>query len=188
MPSPAPQKPLPNPLANRETSEDAIDLSALHGALQDDLPDLLSNSIQVSKLMSRTFSVVRPDCAAGEIRKQMLENKFRHIVVCDLQGRLLGIISDRDLKRPGQTAADLMTANPCVVSPDTKISSAISILVNRGISCLPVVDDQGCVTGLLNTEGLMAGLVCSLPMLERIADLLSFEKLEKGGRSLRETL
>lgn len=49
-------------------------------------------------------------------------------------------------------AKDVMSIGPVTVSPDHGIRHAIQIMLDRKISGVPVVDDEGCVVGML-TEG-----------------------------------
>ena len=83
--------------------------------------------------------------------------------------KLVGIISDRDLaKTNAKTAADLMTADPLSVEPDTLINPAITLLVQKRISCLPVVKNQH-LMGVLTTTDLMMALQCTLQVLNKVA-------------------
>ena len=73
---------------------------------------------------------------------------------------LCGVISDRDLRRAvSGTAADVMSAEPIVVGSDVPLSTAVTILLNRSISCLPVVDDCKLIGSFAgNCHMLRAGL------------------------------
>jgi CBS domain-containing protein len=49
-----------------------------------------------------------------------------------------------------QTAADLMTPEPITVRAGAAVKDAISMMVDRGVSALPVVDDDGRPVGVLS--------------------------------------
>jgi CBS domain-containing protein len=49
-------------------------------------------------------------------------------------------------------AADVMTADPVTVRPDTKLCDAVSLFVEKHVSGLPVLDEAGRLVGIL-TEG-----------------------------------
>jgi CBS domain-containing protein len=49
-------------------------------------------------------------------------------------------------------AADVMTANPVTVRPDSTVMEAVRVMLQRRFSGLPVVDDAGAVVGII-TEG-----------------------------------
>ncbi|MBW4659305.1 MAG: CBS domain-containing protein [Drouetiella hepatica Uher 2000/2452] len=53
------------------------------------------------------------------------------------------------------TVADIMTADPIVVQPETPLSQAIQILAERRISGLPVVDQSGKLVGVISETDLM---------------------------------
>lgn len=68
--------------------------------------------------------------------------------VTDASGALTGIITDGDLRRHMQglldlTAADVMTASPTTIAPDSLAEEAVAIMNQRKITCLFVVDPAG---------------------------------------------
>ena len=100
----------------------------------------------------------------------MAEPKKRHLLVCNRAGKLLGVISDRDLlSRTGKVAADLMTPNPLVVDRDTLLDSAVTILIQKRISCLPVTH-EGALCGLLTTTDVMMALQCVAQVIQRMEE------------------
>jgi CBS domain-containing protein len=60
-------------------------------------------------------------------------------------------------------AKDLMTAAPVHVTPETSVWNAISLMFDRGISGLPVVDDAGVVCGILTEGDLLKRSALNLP-------------------------
>src|SRR5262249_22864197 len=90
---------------------------------------------------------------------------FRHLLVSDVPGKLLGVISDRDVLRslgpknstsvrlPNTAAADLMSTDLVTTSPATTVEQATALVVDQGISCLPVVND-GYLVGILTSTDL----------------------------------
>ena len=55
----------------------------------------------------------------------------------------------------GKTVADIMTPNPISVTPKTPLKEAITILAEKKISGLLVVDEQGKLRGMLSESDLM---------------------------------
>lgn len=55
----------------------------------------------------------------------------------------------------GKTVADIMTPNPISVTPKTPLKEAITILAEKKISGLLVVDEQGKLTGMISESDLM---------------------------------
>jgi CBS domain-containing protein len=54
-----------------------------------------------------------------------------------------------------KTVADVMTANPAVVQPETPLKEAIKLLAQKKISGLPVVNQEGKLVGVLSEADLM---------------------------------
>jgi len=126
----------------------------------------------VGDLMNRELIAVSPDDSVEEAVKLLQRRGVRHLLVMK-KGRLVGIISDRDIKRaldPRQTrkklmgigglyfllepilVAEIMTSKPITVTPDTPISQAAYILVERRFGALPVVEGTETVGIITETD------------------------------------
>ncbi|MCC7144944.1 MAG: CBS domain-containing protein [Phycisphaeraceae bacterium] len=88
----------------------------------------------------------------GEI---LAEKRIHQLPVVDSQGRLIGIITDRDVRDAlavggfeKRTVASAMTADPESVRPQDTLEDAILLLREKRFGALPVVDDQQRVVGL----------------------------------------
>lgn len=155
--------------------------------ISSDMQVLLESRLEVRHLMSKRLTTVSPKDSVKSIVETMTTNRLRHLLVCE-KGKLVGIISDRDLhKMNAQTAADLMTRNPYCAEPDSAIVPAITQLMNKRISCLPVTSD-GELVGVLTTTDLMMALQCTLQVLGKLsAELFGPDELdtvmEKGMRT-----
>ena len=131
----------------------------------------LVGEMKVKHLISDKANSILPTTPISEIRTLILDNGFRHLLVCDAKGELTGIISDRDLaKKSDGVASDIMTANPICVSSKQELNPVITLMMDRKISCLPVVDD-GVIAGILTSTDLMIALQCTLRIVRSIADL-----------------
>ena len=103
---------------------------------------------------------------------RMRERDIRHMPVLGEDGKLAGLISDRDLRRPNwvddeenvahyylldnaHKVVDTMAKPPVVVRPDDDIQHAVGILLDRRIGALPVVDDGGSLVGILSAVDLL---------------------------------
>ncbi len=132
--------------------------------------DVLGSRIEVRHMMSKGLVSVSENTPADEVAELMRTKRIRHLLVCRKE-QLIGIISDRDLKRSGaKTAAQLMTRNPIVVSPKMLLSPAVTLLIERHISCLPVVED-GKICGLITTTDILLAFQCTLQVLQKIASV-----------------
>jgi CBS domain-containing protein len=125
--------------------------------------------VEVRHLMTRDPVSVEPAAPARKVAKMMAVQGIRHLLVRSSAGKLLGVISDSDVQdRRGETARDLMTADPITVPPDAAVGPAISTLLERNISCLPVVE-EGVPVGILTTTDLFVLLQCTLQVLGKLA-------------------
>ncbi len=157
--------------------EPATKISELPEALfakRQDLLHLFENSLldnsetpaTVDLVMSNRLSIVQPQAPAEELRRRMKKERLRHLLVCDRPGKLLGVVSDRDLAKPGETAERIMTKSPVTVVPKTPLISAVTILINRRFSSLPVVE-EGRPVGILTTTDILLAMQAMVMLLQR---------------------
>lgn len=130
----------------------------------------------VRDIMSREVKTVTPDTPLANVVELLVAKAFRALPVVDSQRKVVGILTDGDLlaraglvttslqreltwtelnedldkiRQSGLSASDLMTPNPTTVSEGTPIGDAVRIMTERGIKRLPVVDQQGRLTGMV---------------------------------------
>jgi IMP dehydrogenase len=93
------------------------------------------------------------DAVVGDAFKIMKENKIGGIPIVDQAGKLVGIVTNRDLrfqKNMSRPIQELMTKEDLVVAPvGTNLLQAEEILQNYKIEKLPVVDSDGKLVGLI---------------------------------------
>ncbi|MDR1903478.1 MAG: IMP dehydrogenase [Treponema sp.] len=88
---------------------------------------------------------------------KMVMNRFNvsGMPVLDIEGRLLGIITNRDLRFCGDDSllvTEVMTRNPVVEQGEPSVSSAREKFDKHRIEKLPVVDGEGRLTGLITVK------------------------------------
>ena len=90
----------------------------------------------------------------------MTTKRFGCLAVVDDKNKILGVITDGDLRRNMNPdllhapAREVMSENPVSVSPDTMASSALKIMNTRKITTLFVVD-EGEPVGILHIHDLL---------------------------------
>jgi CBS domain-containing protein/Flp pilus assembly pilin Flp len=132
-----------------------------------DMQLVVTNQVEVRQIMTPDPMVVLPTTLIDTLAPQMIERRTRHLLVCDQRGQLLGVISDRDiLARNGRRAADIMTRVVASVSSDSPLGPAITLMLNRQISSLPVVDN-GQLRGIITTSDVLMTLQSTLHLLSR---------------------
>lgn len=129
----------------------------------------------VRQIMIRHVVTVSPGTTLPEARRLLDEHRIRHLPVL-LDGRLAGIVSDRDLRSAagakGETTAvhEIMTPKPCTVGPDTRVEEAARLMLDRRVGGLPVIDASE-VIGIVTSDDLLRALllVVEAATLERIS-------------------
>jgi CBS domain-containing protein len=106
---------------------------------------------------------VKPETAIAEVARQMRTGDSDAVAVMS-EGRLVGIITERDLVRaiadgvdPQQARADVvMTADPATVDADEDVAVVAVKMMRLGIRHLPVVNKAGKPVGLVSARNLVA--------------------------------
>jgi CBS domain-containing protein len=139
---------------------------------------------RVHELMTPEVITLRPDERFKEAVELFAKHPFRHLVIAQADGRIAGVISDRDVLRAGvgydletTLVSDVMTVEPLTVQPDTPLSEAVSIALDYRVNCFPVVDPSGRICGILTTTDLMHALQKLLLAFEQLPEL----KLQPTG-------
>ncbi|MBR6423699.1 MAG: IMP dehydrogenase [Bacteroidales bacterium] len=96
---------------------------------------------------------INVDACVGDALKLMAQNHIGGIPVVDPQGRLIGIVTNRDLRfqdNPAKPIKEVMTCEHLItVGPKTTIPEATEVLRKNRIEKLPVVDEDGRLVGLI---------------------------------------
>ena len=122
---------------------------------------------KVSTLMAGDPLTVQPGTLVSDAVRIARAHGIRHLPVVE-DGRLVGILSDRDLRAAVGTghatdanAAGMMTSDPLTVSPEDALSHAAELMASYKISGLPVVRD-----------GHLVGIVTLTDLLDQCVDTL----------------
>lgn len=121
--------------------------------------------------MTREVVTTTPDATAAEVLALCRERGIRHMPVLE-DGRLVGMISDRDLRSATPALGDparaealgritverTMMREVVTARPGDPIESAANTMRERGIGCLPVMED-GILAGIITTSDVMEALV-----------------------------
>jgi acetoin utilization protein AcuB len=121
--------------------------------------------LTVRDVMTPAPTCIESTTSVLDVVRMFHAKEFRHLLVTDPGGQLLGLVSDRDVLRcfgPGRypdqdklagiAAVDIMSSDLVTVSPETSLATAASELLGHGISSLPVLADEKLVGILTNTD------------------------------------
>jgi len=132
----------------------------------------------VSRSMTRRVITVDQAISIFEAQELMAKNDIRHLPVVDKNQRLIGIVTDRDIrsalpysfykdsssteeneKLSALKVNDVMTENPISISPTSTIQDALLMIQDSKVGALPVVDDSGFLTGIISVRDLLRAFI-----------------------------
>ncbi|HEY4313031.1 MAG TPA: CBS domain-containing protein [Pirellulales bacterium] len=121
-----------------------------------------NTALTVRQVMTEAIVIAPPSTSRQTLVNLLASAPLRHLLICEHGGRLLGIVTDRDLRhRIGKRAVDLMTRGPICVPSGALLGPATALMVDHQISCLPVID-EGRVRGVLTADDIALALECVL--------------------------
>ena len=88
----------------------------------------------------------------GDALALMQENKIGGIPVIDAERRLIGIVTNRDLRFQRdmhRLISEVMTSENLITTHSSELAHAADVLLNNKIEKLPVVDNEGKLVGLI---------------------------------------
>lgn len=116
-------------------------------------------------IMTPSPSSVGPDTSVLELARLIHAKECRHMLVTDENQHLLGVISDRDVIRcfgpseypdPEQLkqikSGEIMSRDVITITAYTTLEEAVGLMVEHGISCLPVLSGESLIGILTNTD------------------------------------
>ena len=127
--------------------------------------------------MTSPAITITADTPFQEAVKLMREKGFRRLPVVNKDGRMVGIVSERDLLHAAPSPAsslsiwemnyllwklkidELMTKNVLTVTPDMPIEEAARLMVAHKIGGLPVVDEAKHVVGVITETDIFKAFV-----------------------------
>lgn len=123
----------------------------------------LSNDDQCQKVeevkREENFIIEKPystfsNVTIGEARNIMEKNKVGGLVVVDDEGRLLGILTNKDLRfcKDSELVGGRMSAKPITASPDISLFEAKILLDKFRLEKLPLVDKDRKLKGLITSR------------------------------------
>ncbi len=123
--------------------------------------------MRVKSWMTKNVITVNPDESMMKASKLMKDHDIRRLPVVDGDGRLIGILSDRDIKEASPSKAttldvhelyyllseikvkDIMTKQAIALHEEDTVEKATVVMHDRRVGGLPVVDDAGKVVGII---------------------------------------
>ena len=128
--------------------------------------------------INRNPITIGPDASFYEARALIHDKGIRHLPVVDKNGRLLGIVTDRDIREAAPSDATLLSVQELhyllgklkissimtarekliTITSDTLIEEAVQLMHDHKIGCLPVVEGEK-LYGIFTETDALAHLV-----------------------------
>jgi acetoin utilization protein AcuB len=133
----------------------------------------------VQDAMTSTVVTLSPGDTLLDAISLLRSKRIRHLPIVE-ESRLVGIVTDRDVKRATPSVlsgvgkdeydaalltikvAQFMTREPITVTPNSALRDAVGILIEKRVGALPVVDN-----------GRLAGILTEIDILRIAHDLLN---------------
>jgi len=132
---------------------------------------------------------ISPEASFFEARNLVHEKGVRHLPVVDKNGKLVGIVTDRDIREAAPSDATLLSVQELnyllgklkvsafmtpkdkllTISPDALIEEAVQLMHDHKIGCLPVIEGEK-----------LYGIFTETDALSHLVDIFGFK--EKGTR------
>jgi CBS domain-containing protein len=134
--------------------------------------------VTVAEVMTRSVETVTAETPVVEVVRKLLERDHTALPVVEPDGRVVGMVGDQDLLRGGLTSASLslhkaadpttvadvlqalhatgttvgkvMTTPAVTILASAPLGDAAQLMHVRGLKRLPVVDERGCLAGVLS--------------------------------------
>jgi acetoin utilization protein AcuB len=132
---------------------------------------------------------ISPDASFFEARNLIHEKGVRHLPVVDKNNVLIGIVTDRDIRKVGPSEATLLSVQEInyllgklkvsnfmtpkekliTITPDTIVEEAVQLMHDNKIGCLPVLE-----------AGKLYGIFTETDVLDHFVDIFGLK--QKGTR------
>jgi acetoin utilization protein AcuB len=138
----------------------------------------------VGALMSKRVVTVELDDKLSTVKEIFDHLHFHHLPVLD-EGRLFGIVSDRDLLKAlspnigtstegfkdtatlNKRVHQIMSRNPITLHAQATVMDAVNVFNSKHISCIPIVDADDRLLGVLSWRDLLKAVATRLQDRDR---------------------
>jgi acetoin utilization protein AcuB len=137
---------------------------------------------------------VNPEMRIDEAKALLERHHFRHLPVVDGEGRLLGMVTDRDIRSAFPSTmltveehqqilhrvqqipvGDIMSANNMVLTTTSTLDDALLLFERKNVGALPVMDEGGRVAGIMSFNDLLKAWRSLFGLGEKGSVLLAIE-------------
>ncbi len=135
----------------------------------------MDQTISVKNIMSARVVTVMLDDKLSLVKEIFEHSKFHHLLAIE-DGKLFGVVSDRDLFKAlspnigtstethkdtatlNKLVHQIMTRKPVALHDDATIGDAIDLFNVHGVSCIPILDSSGRPVGIVSWRDVLRNL------------------------------
>ena len=131
----------------------------------EDLKEYSTANLTVEEIMDTDLFTVQQEDIVELVADIMKWKKLRHMIVEDEKGKLTGLVSSegllkhfsKEIRTEEKTVLveDIMVKDPITVQCNTSISDAIQIMQENDIGCLPVIDENNILQGIVSESNFL---------------------------------
>ena len=122
--------------------------------------------MKASEVMQRPVLATTLRASVRDVATQIVVNEISGMPVTDLDGRVLGVITEADIMAAlidgknleDLTAQDLMSPEPITVDADTPMDEVMRLLEECGVFRVPVTS-QGKVVGIISRRDIIRSVL-----------------------------
>lgn len=132
--------------------------------------------IRIKNIMRSPVVSVRTDELFSHVEEKFRRKGIRHLPVIDAYGKVVGLITQRDLYRhisPRVTEEGtvydeaqlnsfmikhVMSPNPVTLAPDDSLAKAVELMAANKFGCIPIVDKNQKPVGILTETDILQWL------------------------------
>ena len=115
--------------------------------------------IAVGDVMNRQLIVAHKNLTCEAAIDLFLKNHIASLPVVDDNNELIGIVTETDMLMVGssrQKVMDVLTKQVITVGRDCSLSKVMRLFQSRKVRCIPVVDDNGKLVGVIGRKEVLA--------------------------------
>lgn len=131
---------------------------------------------QASQVMHAPVFTARLDDPVEQVWRMLAKRGIRQVPILDAAGRLVGLVTDRDLLTAlnveydhvrdvlGKAAADVMRAPVVAAAPATDIRHVAHVMLDYGQSGVPILDESEELVGFISRGDILRAVATDPPL------------------------
>lgn len=125
------------------------------------------------EIMTTPVVTGRVDQPLNAIWALFASHRIHHLPLLDSEGRVSGIVSDRDITRfaanagrvtPNKPIRELMTQRVVTAGAEAEVRDLAEVLIRLRIGAIPITDDDGAAQGIVTRTDILKTLVSRAPL------------------------